>query len=87
MQGAASGAPDIPDDHVMPVGLPNMYTQVKVINRLSGQPVKGPDEQGEICVKSPQNFVGYLNATPEMQQKVMQYECQLIIQKKCFKCN
>ena len=28
---------------------------------LSGQAVGGPDEQGEICVKSPQCFIGYLN--------------------------
>ena len=24
---------DLPDDHVMPVGLPNMYSQIKIINR------------------------------------------------------
>ena len=27
----------------------------------SGEAVNGPDEQGEICVKSPQCFIGYLN--------------------------
>ena len=52
---------DLPDDHVMPVGLPNMYTQVKIINRQTGENVQGPDEQGEICIKSPQCFKGYLN--------------------------
>ena len=54
---------DLPDDHIMPVGLPNMYTQVKIKNRLTSEPVQGPDEQGEICVKSPQCFKGYLNDT------------------------
>ncbi len=49
------------DDHVIPVGLPNMYTQIKIVNRQSNAAVEGPDEQGEICVKSPQNFIGYLN--------------------------
>ena len=52
---------DLPDDHIMPVGLPNMYTQIKIVNRLTDEPVQGPDEQGEICVKSPQCFKGYLN--------------------------
>ena len=52
---------DLPDDHIMPVGLPNMYTQVKIVNRLTDEPVQGPDEQGEICIKSPQCFKGYLN--------------------------
>ena len=52
---------ELPDDHVMPVGLPNMYTQIKITNRQSGDPVGGPEEQGEICVRSPQNFVGYLH--------------------------
>ena len=28
-----------------------------------GSAVNGPDEQGEICVKSPQCFIGYLNQT------------------------
>ena len=45
----------------MPVGLPNMYTQIKIKNRLADEPVQGPDEQGEICIKSPQCFKGYLN--------------------------
>jgi len=53
---------DLPDDHVMPVGLPNMYSQIKIINRITSEAVEGPDEQGEICVKSPQCFKGYLNA-------------------------
>lgn len=51
---------DTPDDHVMPVGLPNMYTQIKIVNRQSGDTVGGPDEQGEICIKSAQCFLGYL---------------------------
>ena len=38
-----------------------MYTQVKIVNRLTDEPVQGPDEQGEICIKSPQCFKGYLN--------------------------
>ena len=53
---------DIPDDHVMPVGLPNMYTVLKIVNRQTNQPVGGAEEQGEICVKSPQNFIGYLGS-------------------------
>eukprot|EP00095_Tigriopus_kingsejongensis_P001553 maker-scaffold137_size321222-snap-gene-0.10 protein:Tk01553 transcript:maker-scaffold137_size321222-snap-gene-0.10-mRNA-1 annotation:"4-coumarate-- ligase-like" len=52
---------ETPNDHVIPVGLPNMYTQVKIINRQSNENVEGPDEQGEICIKSAQNFIGYLN--------------------------
>lgn len=52
---------ETPNDHVMPVGLPNMYTQIKIISRQSNENVGGPDEQGEICIKSPQTFIGYLN--------------------------
>eukprot|EP00094_Tigriopus_californicus_P002372 TCALIF_02290-PA protein Name:"Similar to 4cl2 Probable 4-coumarate--CoA ligase 2 (Dictyostelium discoideum)" AED:0.08 eAED:0.08 QI:10/0.81/0.83/0.91/0.90/0.83/12/272/929 len=52
---------ETPNDHVMPVGLPNMYTQIKIISRQSNENVGGHDEQGEICIKSPQTFVGYLN--------------------------
>ena len=57
---ASTMAVEVPDDHVMPVGLPNMYTQIKIINRLSNECVSGADEQGEICIKSPQCFIGYL---------------------------
>ena len=46
----------------MPVGLPNMFTQIKIVNRQTAEPVQGPDEQGEICVKSPQCFKGYLGS-------------------------
>ena len=53
---------------------PFIYSQIKVKNRLSGDAVSGPEEQGEICIKSPQNFLGYLNAPntppPDLQQKV-----------------
>ena len=35
--------------------------QIKIINRQTSEPVQGPDEQGEICIKSPQCFKGYLN--------------------------
>ena len=53
---------------------PFIYSQIKVKNRLSGDAVSGPEEQGEICIKSPQNFLGYLNAPntppPDVQQKV-----------------
>jgi len=65
---SAGKSVELPDDHVMPVGLPNMYSQIKVINRQTGQQVNGHDEQGEICVKSPQLFIGYLNH-PELQDK------------------
>ena len=61
---------ELPDDHVMPVGLPNMYSQIKIINRQTGQPVNGHDEQGEICIKSPQLFIGYLNQPQLTQEKV-----------------
>jgi len=57
---AAMASLELPDDHVMPVGLPNMYTHVKIRSRQSDENVEGPDEQGEICVKSPQCFTGYL---------------------------
>lgn len=36
------------------------FLQIKIISRQTGLPVGGPDEQGEICVKSPQCFLGYL---------------------------
>merc|ERR1719234_2313609 len=36
-----------------------MWTSFKVVDRLSGQPVCGPDTQGELCVKTPQLFLGY----------------------------
>ena len=52
---------DVPDDHVMPVGWPNMFTLIKITNRQSNEPVAGPDEQGEIWIKSSQVFVGYLH--------------------------
>jgi len=52
---------DLPDDHVMPVGWTNMYSQIKIINRQTETNVEGPDENGEICIKSPQCFKGYLN--------------------------
>ena len=35
---------------------------MEIINRQTSEAVEGPDEQGEICVKSPQCFKGYLNA-------------------------
>ena len=57
---AAQKVLETPDDHIMPVGLPNMFTQIKIVSRQSGDPVEGPDYQGEICVKSPQTFIGYL---------------------------
>jgi len=53
------GGVEVPDDHLMPLGLPNMWTSFKVVDRLSGQPVCGPDTQGELCVKTPQLFLGY----------------------------
>ena len=36
---------DVADDHLMPVGLPNMWSVFKIIDRVSGQPVTGPDLQ------------------------------------------
>merc|ERR1719369_1760013 len=50
----------VPDDHLMPVGLPNMWTSFKVIDRQTSQPVSGPDLQGELCVKTCQLLPGYL---------------------------
>ena len=32
----ASKLVDSSDDHIMPVGLPNMYTQIKIVNRQTG---------------------------------------------------
>ncbi|XP_040580808.1 probable 4-coumarate--CoA ligase 1 isoform X2 [Lepeophtheirus salmonis] len=58
---ASSKAADVPDDHIIPMGLPNMYSMIKIISRQDGNPVDGPDQQGEICVKSPQCMLGYLN--------------------------
>ena len=62
---------DLPDDHVMAVGLPNMYTMVKIINRQTNELVASPEEQGEICIKSPQNFIGYLGNTKNDKVKMM----------------
>ena len=36
---------EVPDDHQLVVGLPNMWTVVKVVDRVSGNPVTGPDVQ------------------------------------------
>lgn len=66
----ASMATDTPNDHIMPVGLPNMYSQIKIVDRQSGTPVTGHDEHGEICVKTPQSFIGYLHC-PELNDKVV----------------
>ena len=35
---------EVPDDHVIPVGLPNMYTHVKIRCRQSDENVGGPGE-------------------------------------------
>ena len=32
---------------------------VQVVDRLSGQPVCGPDTQGELCVRTPQLLLSY----------------------------
>lgn len=50
---------EVPDDHQLVVGLPNMWTVVKVVDRVSGNPVTGPDVQGELCVKTCQLMCGY----------------------------
>ena len=36
---------EMPDDHLMPVGFPNMFTLFKVVDRVTGGPVSGPDMQ------------------------------------------
>merc|ERR1719228_982136 len=56
----SSSTSKVPDDHIMPVGLPNMWTSFKVVDRQTGQPVSGPDLQGELCVKTCQLLPGYL---------------------------
>jgi len=56
----SAGTPKVPDDHLMPVGFPNMWTSFKVVDRQTGQPVTGPDLQGELCVKTCQLLPGYL---------------------------
>ncbi len=33
---------EVPDDHVMPVGLPNMYSLVKINDRQGNEPVQKP---------------------------------------------
>ena len=43
---AAMASLELPDDHIMPVGLPNMYTHVKIRSRQSDENVEGP---GNIC--------------------------------------
>jgi len=59
-KGRLTNNNEVPDDHLMPVGLPNMWTSFKVVDRQSGLPVGGPDLHGELCVKSPQVMLGYL---------------------------
>jgi len=54
------GTTKVPDDHLMPVGLPNMWTSFKVVDRQTGKPVSGPDLQGELCVKTSQLLPEYL---------------------------
>jgi len=61
-----SGPNTVPDDHLMPLGLPNMWTSFKVIDRITGQPVTGPDLQGEICIKTCQLFPGYLDLSQDV---------------------
>lgn len=34
---------DSSDDHVMPVGLPNMYTMIKIVNRQTGTYISRKD--------------------------------------------
>ena len=36
-----------------------MMGLVQVVDRLSGQPVCGPDTQGELCVRTPQLLLSY----------------------------
>jgi len=61
-----SGPNTVPDDHLMPLGLPNMWTSFKIIDRITGQPVSGPDLQGEICIKTCQMSPGYLTQTGDI---------------------
>jgi len=56
----SGGTAKVPDDHLMPLGFPNMWTSFKVVDRQTGQPVSGPDSQGELCVKTCQLLPGYL---------------------------
>jgi len=60
------GQVKLPDDHLMPLGLPNMWTSFKVVDRLSGQPVCGPDTQGELCVRTPQLLLSYRGEQEEV---------------------
>ena len=46
--------------------------QIKITNRQTGHPVNGPDEQGEICIKSPQCFLGYLDR-PDLNNSVSNF--------------
>ena len=41
---AAMASLELPDDHVMPVGLPNMYTHIKIRSRQCDENVEGPGE-------------------------------------------
>lgn len=61
-----SGSNTVPDDHVMPVGLPNMWTSFKIIDRVTESPVSGPDLQGEICIKTCQMSPGYLDTNDDL---------------------
>ena len=36
---------EVTDDHLMPLGFPNMWTVFKVVDRVTGEPVAGPDIQ------------------------------------------
>ena len=38
---------------------PACTMQSQVVDRISGLPVEGPESQGELCVKTPQLFLGY----------------------------
>ncbi len=36
---------EVADDHLIPLGFPNMWTVFKVVDRVTGEPVAGPDIQ------------------------------------------
>jgi long-chain acyl-CoA synthetase len=49
------------------VGVPVFDTYGKVIDLSTGEPV-GPNQEGEICMKGPQNMLGYWNKPDETAQ-------------------
>ncbi len=53
---------EVADDHLMPLGFPNMWTVFKVVDRVTGEPVAGPDIQVTFPLHSTQGQIVEISA-------------------------